>query len=467
MTAMQTMIHHTTIITADDTCTVHYDAAIVVEGDRIMAIGPTDELLMRYPAAERIDGRGKAVMPGFANVHTHLAMTLARGIYEDMSPAHKPPFVGGLAPLPLPQLSAEEHQVMCQLGVLEAIRSGTTLVLEDAVGIQRYAEALAESGLRFLLCERAWDRAHAAIGQPGPFEIDQTLAEQGFSRIEALHTRWHGKENGRINVGLAAWAPDMCSPQLLHELRALQERLDAMATIHLNQIWGEVAAVQEQRGLRPTAYLAQCDFLSPRLVAAHCRCMTPDEERLLGASGAAVAFNSAIAARRGLSPRIADLEAYGCTIAVGTDNMAEDMVEAMRTALFMERVRRQDGRQPTPEQVLTWATRHGYRALGIADGGWLAPGNKADLIMIDVRRAHLVPLLRVVSCFVHQGQARDVEAVMVDGRWLMRDGALLSIDEGAIVQEADRIGHSAWQRLFAERPSLIPPAGFHSLPCER
>src|SRR5919109_1273006 len=437
MTAMQTLIHHTTIVTADDTCTVHYDAAMVVEADRITAIGPTAGLLARYPAAERLDGRGKAVMPGFANVHTHLAMTLARGVYEDLSPAHTPPFMGGLAPLPLPQLSVEEHQVMCQLGVVEAIRSGTTLVLEDGADIQRYAGILAASGMRFLLCERAWDRAHAGIGQPRPFEIDRALAEQGLARIEALHTRWHGKENGRINVGLAAWAPDMCSPQLLQELRTLQERLDAMGTIHLNQIWGEVAAVQEQRGLRPTEYLGQCGFLSPRLVAAHCRCMTPDEERLLGASGAAVAFNSAIAARRGLSPRIADLEAYGCTIVLGTDNMAEDMVEAMRTALFMERVRRQDGRNPTPEQVFRWATRQGYGALGIADGGWLAPGNKADLIMVNLRQAHLVPLLRVVSCFVHQGQGRDVEAVMVDGHWLMRDSKLCTLDEALIVRGAD------------------------------
>jgi 5-methylthioadenosine/S-adenosylhomocysteine deaminase len=457
---MQTLIHDTTIITADDACAVQYDAAIMVEADRIAAIGSTAELLARYPAAERIDGRGKAVMPGFANTHTHLVMTLARGIYEDLSPSHTPPFVGGLAPLPLPQLSAEEHQVMCQLGMVEAIRSGTTLVLEDAVGIQRYAEALAESGLRFLLCERVWDRAHAAIGQPGPFEIDPALAEQGLARIEALHTRWDGKANGRIAVGLAAWAPDMCSPQLLGELRTLQERLNVIASIHLNQIWGEVAAVREQRGLRPTEYLAQSGFLSPRLVAAHCRCMTPDEERLLGASGAAVAFNSAIAARRGLSPRIAELEAFGCTIALGTDNMAEDMVEVMRTGLFMERVRRQDGRQPTPEQVFVWATRHGYRALGMADGGWLAPGNKADLIIIDLRRPHLVPLLRVVSCFVHQGQAHDVEAVMVDGHWLMRDKVLLTMDEAAIVREADRIGRAAWQRLFSDQPGLSPPSGF-------
>ena len=103
---MQTIIHSTTIVTANDACAVHYDAAIAIDGARIAAIGPNAALLARYPAAERIDGRGKAVMPGFANMHTHLAMTLARGIYEDLSPAHKPPFEGGLAPLPLPLLSA-------------------------------------------------------------------------------------------------------------------------------------------------------------------------------------------------------------------------------------------------------------------------------------------------------------------------------------------------------------------------
>jgi 5-methylthioadenosine/S-adenosylhomocysteine deaminase len=184
---MQTLIHDTTIVTADDACAVHYDAAMVVEADRITAIGPTAGLLARYPAAERLDGRGKAVMPGLANVHTHLAMTLARGVYEDLSPSHKPPFAGGLAPLPLPQLSAEEHQVMCQLGMVEAIRSGTTLVLEDAIGIQRYATLLAASGLRFLLCERAWDRGHAAIGQPGPF------AWQG--------ERPHQRRAGRLGAG--------------------------------------------------------------------------------------------------------------------------------------------------------------------------------------------------------------------------------------------------------------------------
>jgi 5-methylthioadenosine/S-adenosylhomocysteine deaminase len=455
-----TLIHDTTLVTGDDAGAVHYGGAVAVEGGRIAALGPTAELLARYPGAERIDGRGRAVLPGLANTHTHLSRVLARGIYEDLSPPHSPPFTGGLAPLPTPELTADEERTMIRLGALEAIRSGTTLALEEGSGIAAYAPALADTGLRLVLAERAWDRARASIGQPGPFEIDRALGERGVARITALHRDWNGAADGRVRVGLAAWAPDMCSPPLLAQLRKLQDELDVPATVHLNQIWGEVAAVQEQRGLLPTDYLAREGFLSTRLVAAHCRCMTAAEERTLGAAGAAVAFNASIAARRGLSPRIHELEGAGCLITLGTDNMAEDMVDVMRTALFMERVRREDGRRPTPEDVLTWATRNGYRALGVADGGWLGPGTRADLIVVDLRRPHLTPALRVVSDFVHNGQAGDVESVMVDGRWIMRERRVLTLDEPAVVAEADGVARTAWRRLFAQRPELPRPPGF-------
>ncbi len=454
------LIHDTTIVTADDAGSILYDAALAVRGGRIAALGPAAELAAQFPDAERIDGRGRAVFPGFANTHTHLSRVLARGIYEDLSPSHTPPFTGGLAPLPLPALSPDDERVMVLLGALEAIRSGTTLVLEESAGIDGYAGALLDTGLRLVLCERAWDRANASIGQPGAFQRDPALAEAGLARIGEFHSRWNGTGDGRLSAGLAAWAPDLCSPKLLGRLRKLQAELGAVATVHLNQIWGEVAAVQEQRGALPTEYLARAGMLSERLVAAHCRCMSADEERILGAARAAVAVNPAIAARRGLAARIAELERAGCLITLGTDNMAEDMVEVVRTALFMERVRRRDGRRPTPEEALVWATRNGYRALGVPDGGWLAPGNRADLILVDLRKPHLTPALRVVSCFVHQGLASDVEAVMVDGRWIMRDGRVLTLDEPALVAEADRIARSAWQRLFERRPDLSRPSGF-------
>ena len=457
---MTIVIHGAAVATVDADDTVIYDGAVAVEADRIVAVGSSREVLARYPQAERIDGTGKAVMPGFANVHTHLHMTLARGVYEDLSPPHKPPFTSGLSPLPLPPVNPDEHRIFCQLAVLEAIRSGTTAILEDATGIESYADALAATGVRFLLTERAWDKAKGSIGDPAPFEVDRKLGERCLGNIEALHAKRHGTADGRIRVGVSAWAPDMCSPELLRDVRALQQKLDAVATIHLNQIWGEVAAVKAERGCLPTEYLDEIGFLNDRLITAHCRCMEPQEEKRLGRAKVTVSFNSAIAARRGLSPRIADLEQYGCRIAMGTDNMAEDMVEVVRTGLFMERVRRQNGRQPTPEQVHRWATVNGYRAMGLADGGALVAGNKADLIMIDLQRAHLTPVLRVVADYVHQGQGGDVEAVMVDGRWIMRGGEILTMDEERIVAEAQQIGKAAWRRLFDSRPALEVPPGF-------
>jgi 5-methylthioadenosine/S-adenosylhomocysteine deaminase len=455
---MTTVIHHAVIVTADDCDTVHYGAAIAVEDRSIAAIGPSAEILARYPAAEKIDGHGKMVMPGFANTHTHLTMTLARGVFEDLSPPHKPPFSGGLSPIPLPSMNPDEKRVMAQLGALEALRSGTTFVLEDGVNLDDYAEALAATGMRFLLAERAFDRIGTEIGDPAPFQLDRKLGEKHIANIERLFGKWNGKADGRIRVAVSAWAPDMCSPELLRDLSALQKRLGTWTTIHLNQIWGEVAAVKAHRNLLPTEYLAELGFLNDKVICAHCRCMEAREEKILGEARAIVAFNAAIAARRGLSPRIESLESQGCTITMGSDNMAEDMVEVMRTGLFMERIRRADGRQPTPEQVLRWATRNGYRAFDMAHGGWLAPGNKADLIVVDAKRAHLVPMLRAVSNFVHNGQARDVQSVMVDGRWLMRDGVVLTMNEPEILANAQCVANASWSRQF--RSQFKAPAGF-------
>ena len=399
-------------------------------------------------------------MPGFANTHTHFTLTLARGIYEDLSPPHNPPFTGGLAYLPTPELSDGEAQVMARLGALEAIRSGTTLAFENALGVHRYADALVESGLRFLLGDLAWDRANASIGQPGPFEIDPALAEPDCSEPRTVTPAGTGR--GTV-VSTSAWLRGRrtCAPRICFA---------ACATCRIaSPPWPRSTSTRSGARWPPSGTSGASSPPStsrvrvPRRAAG--RGTLPVHDVRGGdparPAGAAVAFNSAIAARRGLSPRIAELEAAGCRITMGTDNMAEDMLEVARTGLFMERVRRQDGRRPTPEEVLLWATRNGYRALGVPDGGWLAPGNRADLILVDLRRPHLTPALRVVSCLLHQGQAGDVEAVMVDGRWLMRDGRVLTIDEPAVVAEAERVARSAWRRLFEARSDLVRPPGLH------
>jgi cytosine/adenosine deaminase-related metal-dependent hydrolase len=158
-----------------------------------------------------------------------------------------------------------------------------------------------------------------------------------------------------------------------------------------------------------------------------------------------------------MSPHISELAAAGSPIVMGSDNMAEDMIEVMRTGLFMERVRNGDGMRPTPEDVLQWATANGGRALGLPECGTIEEGKKADLIVIKTQRAHLVPTMRIVSAFVHNGMPTDVESVMVDGKWIMRDGEVLTMKGTAIIAEAERIGRRAWGLLLEDYPDVPFP----------
>jgi 5-methylthioadenosine/S-adenosylhomocysteine deaminase len=457
---MTTLIHHTTVVTGDREPCVNFSAAIAIENDLIAAIGPSDEIMARFPNAEAVDGRDKLVLPGFANCHTHFVRILARGIFEDHNARNQPPFTRK-GRVPFPALSGEQRAVMARLGALEALRSGTTAVMDISNNIQDYADAIVATGLRLVLAEQVSDRRGGVrVGEPGVFEADPELADKGLQRIYDLFARWHGARNGRVKVAVAAHAPDMVSPALLQALRDLREKLDTIATIHLNQYWGEVEVIRNTYKMLPTEYLARYGFLHDRLVAAHCRCMTREEEKILGASRASVSFNPVVAARSGNSPRITDLEALGCRIALGTDEFTEDMTQVLRSAVLMERLRLNESERPLPEEAMRWGTINGYGALNLNGCGSLQVGNKADLIVVGTRHAHLVPALRPVAVFVYQGQARDVESVMVDGRWLMRDGKVLAIDEEEVVREAVRVSREIWPRYFEEHPDLEMPKGF-------
>ena len=184
--------------------------------------------------------------------------------------------------------------------------------------------------------------------------------------------------------------------------------------------------------------------------------MTPEEEKILGASGASVSFNPVVAARSGNSTRVMDLEAFGCRIAVGTDEFTEDMVQVLRSAVLIERLRLNESERPKPEEAMLWGTINGYRALNLRGCGSLQVGSKADLIVASTRHAHLVPTLRPVAIFVYQGQPGDIESVMVDGRWLLRDGKVLSMDEEEVLREADRVSREIWVNYFKDHPDLKP-----------
>lgn len=452
---------HTTVVTVD---AVQNDVALAVVNDRIAAIGPTETILKSYPNAEVYDGRGKALFPGLINCHAHLAATLARGFNED----YGFPNSARLAIQPNSLLSREESTLMAVVGALEAIRTGTTTLVQVAGNIAPSASALAETGLRWVFAESVSDRENGS----GPISPEQLakneapkfspkLREEGLQRVNDLFSAWHGKQQGRISVFPAAGLTETSSPELLRAVRAFAEKHDLGYTIHLNQSRAEVDFMLRHHGLRPAAFLSRHDFLGPRLFAAHCRYVDEGEIALLGRSGTIVSHQAAMAGNRGVLPPIAALRAAGCTIANGSDNNTNDLFEVMRVALITERISRGNdatpGLRPQPEDMLEDATLGGAQAVRQRNSlGSLAVGKKADILVVDTQRPHLVPAMRIVSAWIHNGQPGDIESVMIDGRFVMRNRKILTVDEASIIAEADKVGRRVWSKVMEAGPIPIP-----------
>jgi 5-methylthioadenosine/S-adenosylhomocysteine deaminase len=451
---------HTTIVTVD---AVQNDVALAVEGDTIAAIGPTDQILGRFRQAEIYVGRGKALLPGLINCHAHLAATLARGFNEDFGF----PNSARLAVQPTSLLKGEEATLMVTIGALEAIRTGTTTIVENSGGIDRHAAALAQTGLRCVFAESVRDSENVAgpmspegLARSEAPRFSSRLRDEGLQRINELFTTWHGATQGRISVFPAAALAETSSPELLQAVRAFAEKHDLGYTIHLAQSRAEVEFMLKHHGLRPSAFLDRHGFLGPRLFAAHCRYVDESEIALLGRSGTIISHQAAMAANRGVIPPIPALREAGCPIANGTDNNTNDMFEVMRVALLTERIRRHDanpGLRPQPEDMLEDATQGGARAVRQEKLlGSLEVGKKADLIVVDTERAHLVPAGRIVSAWIHNGQPSDIESVMVDGQFVMRNRKVLTLDEGSIIAEADNVGRRIWSAVQAGGPIAVP-----------
>ena len=447
---------------------VQDDVALAVEGSRIAAIGPTDQVLAQYPDAEAYDGRGKALFPGLINCHAHMRAVVARGFNEDFGF----PNTANLAMSPASLLEGEEGNLMVQVAALEAIRTGTTTIVEYTGNVERQAAVLADSGLRCVLAEGIRD----AENVPGPVStrsiarnvsetprFSERLRDEGMQRINDLFSSWHGERDGRITVFPAASLSETSSPELLAAVRGFAETHDLGYTIHLNQSRAEYEFMMMHHGLRPAEYLDRHDFLGPRLFAAHARYVNDAEVALLGRSGTIISHQAVMAANRGISPPIPALRAAGCPIALGTDNNTNDVFEVMRVALVTERIRRNrdgdevPGLQPQPEDVLADCTEGGAQAVRQPDAlGTLEVGKKADILVVDTMRAHLVPAGRIISALVHSGHPGDIESVMIDGRFVMRDREVRTMDEEAILSEAAAVGRRIWSTVLEASPLNVP-----------
>ncbi|HQZ38591.1 MAG TPA: amidohydrolase family protein [Vicinamibacterales bacterium] len=457
--ARSVVFSHTTVVTVDAT---HHDVALAVVGDTIAAIGPTDDILQRYPQAEVYDGRGKALLPGLINCHAHLGATIARGFNEDFGF----PNSYHLAIQPNSLLSREESTLMAVVGALEAIKTGSTTVVENVAGTANTASELARTGLRWVFAESATDREGGSPMSPEILakgeapRFSPKMRDDGLKRIDDLYSAWHGRNQGRISVFPAAGLAENSSPELLQAVRGFAEKHDLGYTIHLSQSRAEVDYMRRHHGMSPPSFLDRHGFLGPRLFAAHCRYVDDADIALLAKTGTIVSHQAGMAANRGSIPPIPALRAAGCPIAYGTDNNTTDMFLVLRVALLTERVRRDDafpGVLPQPEDVLEDATLGGARAVRQSTSlGALEVGKKADLIVLDTQRIHLVPAVRILSAWIHNGQPSDIESVMVDGQFVMRDRTILTMDEAAIIAEADKVGRRVWAAVQKASPIVIP-----------
>lgn len=451
---------HTTIVTVDGQLD---DVALAVDKGLIAAIGPTEQVQPKYPGADVYDGRGRAIFPGLINCHAHLSATIERGFNEDFGF----PNSLKLAVQPNSLLSPDERVLMSVIGMLEAMKTGTTTIIENVGGIAREAQALADTGLRCVFAESFNDRENAGVmsaellAKSGAPAYSARLRDEGMQRIADLHTAWHGRAGGRISVFPAVAHAENCSGELLTAIREFAEKHDLGYTIHTNQSTWEADYMVKWHGLRPIEYFARHDFLGPRLIAAHCRYVNASEIALLGRSQSIVSHQPGMAGNRGANPPIPELRAAGATIAMGTDNNTNDVFTVLRVGLITERMRRSDatpGLLPQPEDIFEDCTIGGAAAVRQQKTiGSLDVGKKADLIVVNTQKAHLVPSGRILSTWMHNGQPSDVESSMVDGRFVMRTNKVLTLDEPALIAEADKVGQRVWKRVVeAGGPVPIP-----------
>lgn len=353
---------------------------------------------------------------------------------------------------------------MVRLGCLEAIRSGCTTLVDPFRHVVTYGHAMAATGLRLWLSENCADIDTRKI-RFGHYAVDEAFGQAFLDRQQAMLETLHGGHDGRVQCQIAAHAPDNCSPAMLRKLADIADARGLTRTIHLAQSPEEVGAVRAAHGCTPAEYLAREEFLGPDLVGAHWTFCTPSDIDLLASRGVQMAHTPANASRRGphqaLLGRIRD---RGVNIAIGTDNMTEDMFHALKFGLVIHRGGRgrdvEGGVDPQPQDVLDGITRNAARSVGaLHEIGSIEAGKRADLTFIDLNTPAMRPLIRPVANLVHYGHPGIVHSVMTDGAFLMRDRLMLCLDEPALLREAQVVTRRVWERMIAANPDIPPPPG--------
>lgn len=426
------------IITMDAQRRILERGSVAIKGDKITAVGKD----VQERADTVIDARGKAVLPGLINAHTHLSMTLLRGVADDM------PLMEWLETKIWPiekNLTAQDSYLGALLGCLEMIKSGTTCFADQYFFMQDVARAVEEAGLRAMLSY-------------GIIEMDDPKRRESELRAgEKLVKTCQGAAGGRIQTMFGPHAAYTCSPECLMQVKELAKKYKVGIHTHISETQDEVDKITKKYGKRPVEHLDSIGFLGPEVLAAHCIWLTEKEIAVIRKQGVKPVHNpvSNMKTASGVAP-VPEMLAAGIPVSLGTDGAASnnslDMFSEMKFAALLSKAHKLDPTALPAQVVLEMATINGAITLGLQDKiGSLEVGKKADIVMVDMKKPHLAPLHNVISHLVYSAVGGDVDTVVVDGKVLMRERRVLTLDEVKVLEETQKAADDLLARREAAK----------------
>ncbi|MEZ4828826.1 MAG: amidohydrolase [Bacteroidia bacterium] len=428
------------ILTSEPEIPLIENGYVAIRNGKIVDLGAMDSLGQRYISEKMIDGKGKLVMPGLINTHTHAAMTLFRGLANDLPlqewlEKHIWPAEAGF-------VKAGTVYAASLVAMGEMVQAGTTTFCDMYFFEEEVARAAKMMGVRAVLGEGILN--FPTPSHPNP---DEALAYSA-----RMVKNWAG--DPLINIVISPHSPYTCSEALLQKCRKYADSLGVRMVIHLAETRKEVADIQAQTGLSPVEYLNKIGFLGEDVLAAHCVHLSKKDISILGATHTHVSHNpqSNMKLTSGVAP-VPDLLAAGINVGLGTDGVASNndlnLWEEMNTTSLLQKLFRDDPTIMTPQEVLHMATLAGAEALGLDDiTGSLKVGKQADLIMLDLSSFHLHPNYDIYSLLVYSADASDVESVIIDGKMVMENHRLLTIDSEEVIANFERIADEIRKKMI-------------------
>ena len=420
-----------------------WHGAVLVEKGQVIRMAPKEELIQAHPEAQIYDFPHGLLIPGLINTHTHASMTIFRGLADDL------PLMTWLENYIFPveqHLRREWVYWGAKLAIAEMLRSGVTLFADMYLFEPEVIKAVEEAGVRGLLGEGLFD-----FPSPGYGPLEKGLA---LTR-ELLATY---ASHPRIRIMVCPHATYTCSPETLRQAKEIADEFGALVHIHLSETREEVSLIKARYGRRPPEHLAELGLLDENLLVAHAVQLNDEEIELLAERGVKVAHcpESNLKLGSGVAPVPALLEA-GVSVGLGTDGPASnndlDLLTEMRTAALLQKGLSFDPTVLPAQQAFQMATELGARALGFESCGRLAPGFKADLVVLDLGQSHLTPWHDPLSLLVYSARGGDVSDVMVEGEFVMREGKILTFNEEEARTRVLQIAEEIQALLSKERPS--------------